>query len=158
VTEGELLTAPPDEEDREGDLEGVRDLEGDLEEVPLGVRERLGLWLGEEPGLRVAVGVESPDFEGETEGVGLAAPPELGERDGDTVGVGVEAPPLEEPVGLGERVLVGVMLGVGDGEASTTPCTKMGELYTVPALVAEFHTRVRLPMAPVHTLLNCSTP
>ena len=69
------------------------------------------------------VGVEGPDVEGVTVGVGLAAPPALGERDGDTVGVGVEAPPLEEPVGLGDRVLVGVMLGVGDGVASTMPCT-----------------------------------
>ena len=70
--------------------------------------------------------------------------------------------PVTRGVGeiLGEDPEDGVPLcvGVGDGEANTTPCTKMGELYTVPALVAEFHTRVRLPMAPVHTLLNCSTP
>ena len=77
----------------------------------------------------------------------------------ELVGLEVGVSLSEDPE---ENVLlcVGEGEGVGDGEASTMPCTKMGELYTVPALVTEFHTRVgKLPaVVPVRTSLNCSKP
>jgi hypothetical protein len=119
VTVGVTETAPPVVEDREGDLERVGDLEGDLEVVPLRVRERLGLWLREEPELSEAVRVESgegvplglPDFEGVTVGVAVLEPPTVRVRDGDTVGVGVAPPTGGDLEGVPEMVAERVRLG-----------------------------------------------
>ena len=146
VTVGVALTELPVLREPEGDTVGVGvtpaavgDREGDLEVVPLGVRERLGLWLGEEPELNDEVGEEGgegvplalADLEGVTVGVAVTAPPTLGERDGDTVGVGV-APPTEgdlEGVPDFEGDMEGVALG--EGVAPPTPGDLEGELEGV---------------------------
>ena len=54
----------------------------------------------------------------------------------------------------------GVGDGVGEGEGITTPITKMGEAYMVPAFVTGFHALVvNDPAAtPVHTLAKDRIP
>ncbi len=125
-TVGEAVTAPPAVKDPVGDLEGVDELDVDLEVVPLRLSVLLGLWLGEAPELIEAVGVEGgegvplglSDCEGVTVGVALPAPPALGDRDGDTLedrvgdleGVGEVVVDLEV-VPLRLSVLLGLWLG-----------------------------------------------
>ena len=67
----------------------------------------------------------------------------------------VAVPDAEEPPeGVAE------LLGVGEAEGRTTPCTNSGPAYIVPALVTEFQAFVvKTPAAaPVHTLVRERSP
>jgi hypothetical protein len=157
-----------------GDSVAEPDFEGEAPELSVEVDEA--------GGEGVPVGVA--DLDGErlpvTVGEALAVPPVLREPEGDMLGVGVAdgvAPPavgeadlVLELLGVGVVLVEGVRVPVGEapalivavaeGEASTMPCTKMGDAYMVPALVTGFHwTTVKLPgVTPAHTLTTPRRP
>jgi len=111
--------------------------------------------VGETEGVADSEGVMVVDVEGVLEVVPLVVGDGLGLPDRDGVLVGLGVPDTEAPAeGVPE------LEGVGEGEANTTPCTYMGDVYTVPALVTEFHwLAVKLPAAtPAHTLLTPIRP
>jgi len=128
-----------------GDMVGVNDglAPDDGDELAVNVELEEGVLEGDPPSVE--------DLEGVYDDVPDLVP--LIVTDGVIELVGV--PESEEPPDA-----VGVWEGVGEGEGITTPITKMGEAYMVPAFVTGFHTLVvNTPAAtPVHTLAKDKIP